>query len=318
MTDYGHPILFGTLIEPPANRPLDVIGLAELSDGLGLDLVSLSDHPYWPERLDTLTLLAAIAAKTERVRLLTNLANLPLRPPVALARIATTLDLLSGGRFEMGLATGSQQLWHQIVADGGPHRDAAESVAALDEAVHILRTLWAAGGPVHFDGVHYQLDGVPAGPRPAHDIPIWVGAYQPRMLRLVGRLADVWVPSSPFLPPDRIPAANAIIDDAAHSAGRSPAAVRRAYNIDGDFYGGGGFLRGSPASWAEQLTELALTDGMSAFLLYRAETATQIERFAKEVAPEVRYRVAAERKRSDQTPANSRSRCSEIEPGSAQ
>ena len=120
MPDYGHDLMFGTMLEPPAERALDVVELAELTEQVGLDLVSLADHPYWPERLDTFALLAAIAARTNRVRILPNLANLPLRPPAMLARTAATLDLLSGGRFELGIATGAQQMWDAIVSEGGP------------------------------------------------------------------------------------------------------------------------------------------------------------------------------------------------------
>jgi alkanesulfonate monooxygenase SsuD/methylene tetrahydromethanopterin reductase-like flavin-dependent oxidoreductase (luciferase family) len=296
MSDYGHDLMFGTLLEPPAERALDVVELAELTERVGLDLVSLADHPYWPERLDTVALLAAIAARTNRVRILPNLVNLPLRPPAMLARTATTLDLLSGGRFELGIATGAQQMWDAIVSEGGPSRDAGESIEALDEAVRLIRALWTPGPAVRFEGRYYQLDGATPGPAPAHDIDIWVGAYQPRLLRLVGRIADGWVPSSPFLGPEQLPAANQIIDESAVAAGRTPDAVRRVYNIAGDFTAtGNGFLQGPATVWVEQLTELALTAGISVFILYRAESDTLIRKFADDVAPAVRIAVNAER-----------------------
>ena len=145
MTDYGHDLVFGAMLEASTERPLDVLQLAEVCESAGLDMVSLADHPYWSERLDTLTLLAAIASRTSRVRLLINLANLPLRPPAMLARVAVTMDLLSGGRFELGIATGSQMLWDSIVAEGGPRRGPGESVEALDEAVRVIRGLWHRG-----------------------------------------------------------------------------------------------------------------------------------------------------------------------------
>ncbi|MYS24482.1 Luciferase-like monooxygenase [Streptomyces sp. DvalAA-14] len=296
MPDYGHDLLFGTLLEPPADRPQGAVELADLTEGSGLDLVSLSDHPYWPERLDTMTLLSTIAARTSRVRVMPNLANLPLRPPTVLARTAATLDILTGGRFELGLATGAQQMWDAILAEGGPARGPGESVDALEEAVQIIRRLWTPGDDVRFAGRHYRLDGVRPGPFPVHDINIWVGAYQPRMLRLVGRIADGWVPSSPFLPPERLGAANQIIDVAATEAGRLPEAVRRVYNVAGDFAAtSSGFLQGPAPIWAEQLTELALTQGVSVFILYRADSPNTIRRFGEEVAPAVRRMVAAAR-----------------------
>lgn len=296
MTDYGHAPLFGALLEPPADRPQDVLALAELMEAVGLDVVSLSDHPYWPERLDTMALLAAVVARTERVTVMPNMANLPLRPPATLARTAATLDILSGGRFELGLATGAQQLWDLVVAEDGPRRNAGQSVEALEEAVRIIRALWTSDTEVSFDGTHYRLGGVKPGPRPVHDVAVWLGAYQPRMLRLVGTVADGWVPSSPFLPPEHLAAANQVIDEAAVAAGRSPADVRRGYNIEGQFSSGSGFLDGPADVWAEQLADLALTQGISTFFLYRADSPDVLRQFAEEVVPAVRVLVAAERR----------------------
>ena len=296
MPDYGHDLMFGAMLEP--ERAADAVALAVLAEQVGLDAVSLADHPYWPERLDTFALLAYIAARTDRVRVFPNLANLPLRPPAMLARTAATLDVLSNGRFELGIGSGAQQLWDAIVAEGGPLRDAGESINALDEAVQVIRALWVAGPEVSFTGRHYRIAGATPGPTPAHDINIWLGAYQPRMLGLVGRVADGWVPSSPFLPPEQLPAANQIIDAAAVDAGRSPDAVRRVYNIGGDFNGSGeGYLQGPPAVWIEQLTELTLVHGISGYILYRVESEDVIRRFAHEVVPAVRSAVSSERGR---------------------
>jgi alkanesulfonate monooxygenase SsuD/methylene tetrahydromethanopterin reductase-like flavin-dependent oxidoreductase (luciferase family) len=298
MTDYGHELRFGVMLQPGAdgNWERDVLALAELSEQEGLDLVSLPDHPYWTERLDTMTLLAAIAARTSRVTVFSNLANLPLRPPLTLARAAATLDILSGGRFELGLATGAQQLWEQIAADGGPQRSAGESMAALDEAIAIIRASWAGDADVRFDGVHYQLPGAAGGPKPAHDMSIWVGAYQRRMLQLVGRTADGWVPSSIAMPPGQLAAANHIIDESAVAAGRSPQDVVRLYNVDcRPSENGSGFLQGPPRACAEQLADLTLSQGISSYILYQATSADVIRQFAAEIAPAVRQSVAAER-----------------------
>ena len=148
MPDYGHELMFGAMLEP--ERAVDAVALAVLAEQAGLDAVSLADHPYWPERLDTFTLLADIAARTDRVRVFPNLANLPLRPPAMLARTAATLDVLSGGRFELGIGSGAQQMWDAIVAEGGPLRGAGESIDALDEAVQVIRALWTTGPEVSF------------------------------------------------------------------------------------------------------------------------------------------------------------------------
>jgi alkanesulfonate monooxygenase SsuD/methylene tetrahydromethanopterin reductase-like flavin-dependent oxidoreductase (luciferase family) len=293
MVDYGHDLLFGTFLQPSPDAAQQ---LALLTEQVGLDLVSVSDHPYWPHMLDAWTTMSYIAARTERVRVVANVANLPLRPPTQLAVAAASLDALSGGRFELGLGAGA--LWDAIAARGGPRHSPGESVAAVEEAVQVIRALWTPGDAVRFEGRHYRLDGVEPGPFPVHDSGIWIGAYQPRMLRLTGRLADGWLPSSPFLPPEQLQGANLLIDEAAIAAGRSPLAVRRLYNIAGEFKANGtDFLQGPPKVWVDQLTELTLTQGISGYILYLVESADHIRRFAAEVAPAVRENVAAERAR---------------------
>jgi hypothetical protein len=178
---------------------------------------------------------------------------------------------------------------------GGPRRSAGESVAALREAIGVIRALWAPGRGARFAGDHYSLAGAKPGPFPVHDAGIWVGSYKERMLRLTGELADGWLPSSPYAPPEQLAGMNAVIDAAAADAGRSPQDVRRLYNIAGSFAGGGSqFLQGPPKAWAEQLAGLALDEGISGFILM-VEDDQAIDRFAAEVAPSVRELVAAER-----------------------
>ena len=81
MPDYGHPLEFGVFLPPQADAAGDTLTLARLADRLGLDLVSVQDHPYQSAFLDTWTLLSVIAASTTSVRVFPNVANLPLRPP---------------------------------------------------------------------------------------------------------------------------------------------------------------------------------------------------------------------------------------------
>src|ERR671933_273846 len=104
--DYGHHLTFGTFITPQNRRPQDVVALAQLTEQAGLDLVTFQDHPYQPAFLDAWTLLTWVAAQTERVKLSGNVLNLPLRPPAVLARAPASLDLLPGGRVELGLGAG--------------------------------------------------------------------------------------------------------------------------------------------------------------------------------------------------------------------
>ncbi|HEY3004861.1 MAG TPA: LLM class flavin-dependent oxidoreductase [Kribbellaceae bacterium] len=205
MTDYGHDVLFGTFLTPRAADPDGVVALARLTEDAGLDLVTVQDHPYQPRFLDAWTLLSVIAARTRRVRVAPNVANLPLRPPAVLARSAASLDLLSGGRVELGLGAGA--FWEAIAANGGPHRSPGESVEALAEAIEVIRALWTTeGGGARTDGTHYRLSGAKRGPAPAHDIGIWIGAARPQMLRLIGRLGDGWLVSSAYAGPELLDA----------------------------------------------------------------------------------------------------------------
>jgi alkanesulfonate monooxygenase SsuD/methylene tetrahydromethanopterin reductase-like flavin-dependent oxidoreductase (luciferase family) len=280
MTDYGHELLFGSFITPTAERPERPVSLARLSEQLGLDLVSVQDHPYQARHMDTWTLLSVIGANTSRIMLAPNVANLPLRQPVVLARSAATLDLLTGGRVELGLGAGA--FWDAIAAVGGPRLTPAESVDALEEGMRIVRAVWDTGSrSIRIDGHHHRVRGAHPGPAPAHDIGIWLGAYKRRMLELTGRLADGWVPSSPYAEPAKLPAMNRVIDEAALAVGRDPAAIRRLYNITG-------------TEGAEQLAELAVEHGMSAFIVM-GDDADLLRRFAGEVAPAVRDLVAAAR-----------------------
>ncbi len=291
--DYGHELHFGVFLSPDAARYDDVLTAAAEADVLGLDSVSVQDHPYQPAHLDTWTLLTQIAARTERVSVFPNVANLPLRPPAVLARSAASLDILSGGRVELGLGAGAY--WDAIEALGGPRRTPREAVDALEEAIAVIRALWTPGRTPRLDGTHYSLHGAKAGPFPVHPIGLWVGAYKPRMLRLTGRLADGWLPSLAYAPPEALAGMNEVIDGAALAAGRAPGDVRRLLNISGSF-SGDGLLHGPPRVWVEQLAGLALDEGISGFVLM-ADTADRrdLHRFAEEVAPGVRELVEAER-----------------------
>jgi alkanesulfonate monooxygenase SsuD/methylene tetrahydromethanopterin reductase-like flavin-dependent oxidoreductase (luciferase family) len=297
VADAGLPVRFGWFLVPEARDPWGLLEEARLAERAGFDLIGVQDHPYQRRYLDTFTLLAALTAATERVGLFPDVANLPLRHPAMLAKAAASLDLLSGGRFELGLGAGA--FWDAVAAMGGPRRRPGEAVEALEEAIGLLRDLWSDQPSVRFEGAHYRVVGVKPGPAPAHPIGIWIGGFGPRMLALTGRLADGWVPSSPYVPPERLGAAQARIDEAAAAAGRDPAAIRRLYNISGRIGpGGGGFLDGPAAQWVEELLPLVTETGMDTFVLWPSESpARQLELFAAEVAPALREAVAAHRGR---------------------
>jgi hemerythrin-like domain-containing protein len=122
---------------------------------------------------------------------------------------------------------------------------------------------------------------------------IWLGAYKPGMLALTGRAADGWLPSLSYLQPGDLAAGNKLIDEAAQQAGRSPDQIRRLLNVSGRFAPvGRGPLDGPAEQWAEELADLALSDGISAFI-FAGDDPDDLRRFAGEVAPAVRELVAA-------------------------
>jgi alkanesulfonate monooxygenase SsuD/methylene tetrahydromethanopterin reductase-like flavin-dependent oxidoreductase (luciferase family) len=279
--DYGRPVKFGYFINPDATQPMRALEQAikaDAADVAGIDLIGIQDHPYQHRFHDTWTLLSVIAARTSRVTVFPDVANLPLRPPAMLAKAAASLDLLSNGRVELGLGAGG--FWPAIKAMGGPARTAGESVSALEEAIEVIRLCWTGGRGLKFDGRFYQLAGLNAGPVPAHAIGIWLGAYRPRMLRLIGRAADGWVPSLGYLTPEQLGEAGARIDDAAREAGRDPSAIRRVLNVGADLT-------------AEDFAALVLEHGFDTFI-----TSPDLgEAFIEDVVPKVRELVAEGRGR---------------------
>jgi hypothetical protein len=291
--NYGHPLEFGTFITPDATDAEKTVALALKSEELGFDIVTFQDHPYVAELLDTWTLLSWVAGVTERIRIAANVHSLPLRPPAMLARSAASLDLLSGGRFTLGLGAGTY--WPAVKAMGGPKRSPGEAVEALDEALDIVRGIWEVGArqSVRFGGEHYTVYGAQPGPLPAHDIPIWLGAYKPRMLRLLGRKADGWVITlgGRYMSLEDFREGNATIDEAATASGRDPREIRRIINISGSFTAQReGFLHGPAESWVEDLLPLVVEDGVGTLVLM-TDDETTMETFAREVAPVLRQRA---------------------------
>jgi alkanesulfonate monooxygenase SsuD/methylene tetrahydromethanopterin reductase-like flavin-dependent oxidoreductase (luciferase family) len=126
--DYGHDLIFGSFITPAASALPQLEHAAREAERVGLDLVTVQDHPYNPGFLDTVTLIGHLAARTEHVRFAGNVLNLPLRPPAMLAKQIATLDRLSGGRVELGLGAGA--FWDAIEAYGAPRLTRGQAVDA--------------------------------------------------------------------------------------------------------------------------------------------------------------------------------------------
>jgi alkanesulfonate monooxygenase SsuD/methylene tetrahydromethanopterin reductase-like flavin-dependent oxidoreductase (luciferase family) len=291
MPDYGHPLRFGTFLTPANAAPERPVALAQLSESLGYDLATFQDHPYQPAFLDTWTLMTWVLAETESIRVSGNVLNGQMRQPALLARSAASLDLLSHGRFELGLGAGGFS--DAVAAMGMPLRTAGEAVSALDEAIDIIRGIWDVSqrGPLRIAGEYHHVDGAKRGPAPAHDIPIWLGAMKPRMQRLIGRKGDGWLPSFFYLRPGDLARGNETIDAAAMGAGRDPREVRRLLNIGGSFLPERrDTLQGPPSSWVDDLLPLAVEDGVSTFILASDDPST-IRTFALEVIPLLRDAV---------------------------
>jgi alkanesulfonate monooxygenase SsuD/methylene tetrahydromethanopterin reductase-like flavin-dependent oxidoreductase (luciferase family) len=275
----------GIFIVPSAEDPELTISQALGADAAGLDYIAVQDHPYQRRFFDTWTFLSYVAGRTKSVRMLTDVINLPLRPPSVLAKSAASLDVLSGGRVEIGIGAGG--FWDAIAAMGGPRRSPRESVDALEEAIAIMRDFWGGSAVVRRDGAHYSVVGAKPGPPPAHRIGLWIGAYGPRMLRVTGRLGDGWLPSlgGHYLKPADVPPMQAAIDDAARAAGRDPSGIRRAVNVMA--------LDGEPGSWADQLVAIATELRFQTLLVGTPadDPLDFIRRLGEEIAPEVRSRT---------------------------
>jgi alkanesulfonate monooxygenase SsuD/methylene tetrahydromethanopterin reductase-like flavin-dependent oxidoreductase (luciferase family) len=307
MPDYGHELRFGYFLVPDAGDPAGVLETARIADRLGYDLLAVQDHPYQRRHLDALALVGVILAQTERIRVMQDVGNVPLRPPAVYAQAAATLDLLSGGRFDAGLGGGG--FLEAARAMGAPDLTPGASLEALAEAVAIMRDAWGPKRSVHFEGRHYRVDGASIGPKPAHEISIWLGAAKPRALALTGRIADGWAaPLMNYMPPADAAEAQTLIDEAARDAGRDPREIRRLYNMPGAFASAppdpprdDEAIIGPPGHWAEVLTHFALDVGFDTLTLIGPPDPEMLHTFIEDVAPQVRERVAAGRAQTSAT-----------------
>jgi alkanesulfonate monooxygenase SsuD/methylene tetrahydromethanopterin reductase-like flavin-dependent oxidoreductase (luciferase family) len=276
-------IKLGVFVVPDATDPSTTVEQLLAADRAGLDVAGVQDHPYQRRFFDTWTLLAYVAGRTERIRLVPDVTNLPLRLPTMLAKAAASLDVLSGGRVELGLGAGA--FWDAVEAMGGPRRTPKQSVDALAEAIAILRGFWDGERSLRFEGEHYRVSGARPGPAPAHRIGIWVGAYGPRMLRLTGRLGDGWLPSlggDSYLAADDALRMQGVVDEAARAAGREPSDIERAVNVMA--------LDGDPGEWAGRLARIASDLRFTTLLVAVPgdDPVGFVRRLGEDVAPRVR------------------------------
>ncbi len=295
MTDYGHPITFGLSLYPSVDLLRETRQLAQAADA-GLDYIAIQDHAYNPEFLDVWTLISYLAADTDRISFFPDVADLQLRPPTILAKAAASLSVLTGGRIALGVGGGASA--DGIAAMGGIRRNGREMVAFTDEALQLMRRA-LAGGVVDFRGGQHTIEGYAAGPVPPAQVPLWLGSQGPRMLAVTGRSSDGWIsPLSTYLTPPAVPSRQQLIDEAARSAGRDPAALRRIYNVVGAIGAvrGGPGLTGDVQSWVDALTDWSVDLGFDTFVFWPTTAPlVQLGVFATEVVPGVRQRVSERR-----------------------
>lgn len=279
----------GYTISTSAGEGADPVADAREVEDLGFDFVSMTDHLHGEHpTFETWTLLTWVAAATSRVRLVTNVLGLPYRPPAVVAKMAESLHRLTGGRLVLGLGAGGSDA--EFEAFGLGSMQPGVKVQALDEAIAGIRSLW--GGPhVELDGEHVRLRGATITPRPAGPIPIWLGAYGPRMLELVGREADGWLPSMPFAPPERLRGMRARVRRAAEAAGRDPVELTYAYNVVvhvGRHQEGRPVLSGSPDEVGTELLGLVDRLGLDAVNIWTAGDERRQREALGEVLPALR------------------------------
>lgn len=260
------------------------------AEAAGFDFVCASDHLHGDHpTYETWTMLTWIAAATERVRVVSNVLGLPYRNPAVLAKMAETLQRLSGGRLVLGLGAGGWD--REFEAFGLGVRTPSEKVDGLEDALHILQGLWSQP-ELHFDGHLYRADGARIEPKPEQAIPVWTGAIGPRSLRLLGRLADGWLPSMPMVPPEQVLQKRDVIRRAAADAGRDPDTITYGYNISvrlGARADDDRLVSGSPDEVTSRLQDLISELGLTAINIWPAgDDPAQAEAFAHDVLPHLR------------------------------
>lgn len=287
MTD----LVLGVNLPASASPGSDPVGLARVAESGGFDFVSASDHPCGMDpTFETWTMLTWIAASTSRIKVATRVLGVPYRSPAMVAKMAETLDRLSGGRFILGLGGGYSDDEFRAFGLGVP--SARDKVDGLAEAITITRGLWSEAG-FTFAGRLHQVTAADIEPKPGHHIPIWLGTFGDRALAVTGRHADGWIPSLGQVTVAELEVMRAKVLAAARQAGRDPADVTCALNVEVHIgktvSADGGMIAGSPARVTDSLLSFVAA-GFSAFNFMPVGDAygEQVEQIAAHVLPALR------------------------------
>ncbi|MEV1177947.1 LLM class flavin-dependent oxidoreductase [Nonomuraea sp. NPDC049784] len=280
--------MFGLGISTSAAPGADPVGEARAAEELGFDFVSASDHPCGSEpSYEIWTMLTWVAAATSRIRVATRVLGVPYRPPAMVAKMAETLHRLSGGRLILGLGGGYSDEEFRAFGLGVP--TPREKVDGMVEAIHIIRGLWSEPR-FTYEGARYHTYEAAMEPKPAGPIPIWLGTYGTRALDATGRLADGWIPSLGFAPPEQA----AAMRERVLSHGR---AVECVYNVPfriGDRADGDAVVAGSPQEVTDQLAGFARLGFTSMnFMPAGPNPRHQSERLATEILPALRAAISS-------------------------
>ncbi|WP_370970647.1 LLM class flavin-dependent oxidoreductase [Amycolatopsis sp. cg9] len=293
---------FGIGVSTAVAAVPDTLDLAVQVDRAGLDLLTVSDHPYHADRLDAYAEIGVLLGRTERISGLVSVTNLPTRPAPMLARAITSLSALTGGRIVLGMGVGG--LWDDIARLGFTKLTPGQAVRAFEEGIRLVKMLGGGGEPVTFDGEFHQVTNLE--PAAEEMPPVWTGSVGPKSLAVTGRVADGWMPghAADWLS-ERFRTSRPLIDKAAADAGRDPADIATVYNFPGRITAkplpktrtdDGRWIGGSPDQWIEELTGAVLEHNAAGFVLFgpggSTPDAESAARWAGEIVPAVREAVA--------------------------
>jgi alkanesulfonate monooxygenase SsuD/methylene tetrahydromethanopterin reductase-like flavin-dependent oxidoreductase (luciferase family) len=185
--------------------------------------------------LEGWTLLSALAAQTRRLRVGVMVTSNRFRPPAVLAKIATTVDIVSGGRLDFGIGAGSRpslpMARREYEAHGLPYHDFGHSVASLAEACTVIRRLWTETEPFDFHGEHVQLTGAIGNPKPVQQPtpPVMIAGRSSATLRVVAEHADLWNIAGATI--DDAIERSALLDRYCKEIDRDPATITRSMHV---------------------------------------------------------------------------------------
>ncbi|MET7329739.1 LLM class flavin-dependent oxidoreductase [Nonomuraea sp. NPDC005650] len=297
-------VVFGFGAHSDIDEGPELLRMAEQADRDGLDLFSLSDHPYLGRRLDAYATIGFVLGRTRHLSGFANVTNLPTRPAPMLARAVTSLSALSGGRVVLGMGAGG--LWDRISDMGVPRLSPSDAVDAFEEAIVLVKSLSGGGPPATFRGRHYRVERIE--PAPVAAPPVWTGSVGRKSLAATGRVADGWLPghAADWLS-ERYRESRPVIDEAAAAVGRDPREIRTVFNFPGRITDrplpatrdrDGRWIGGSAGQWVEELTGAVLEHGASGFMLFSPDHGSPdpvtLGRWAREIAPSVREAIAKE------------------------